>query len=76
MVDLYFVSVGRMGGELPEGVVSHPNGSLVFGRPLSLSHGGTYQCVAKNDVGEMKVEVAIDVAGKRQQCQHHILTFP
>ncbi|XP_040037113.2 nectin-4 isoform X1 [Gasterosteus aculeatus] len=57
----------RMGADLPEGVVSHPNGSLVFGRPLNLSHGGTYQCVAKNDVGEMKVEVAIDVAESSQK---------
>ncbi|XP_073330769.1 nectin-4 [Pagrus major] len=49
----------RMGGELPEGVIPHPNGTLVFGRPLSLSDEGIYQCVAKNDVGEGKAEVEI-----------------
>ncbi|XP_054457682.1 nectin-4 [Anoplopoma fimbria] len=52
----------RMGGELPEGVIPHPNGTLVFGRPLSLSDGGIYQCVAKNDVGVGKAEVDIGVA--------------
>ncbi|KAM8898438.1 nectin-4-like isoform 2-T2 [Spinachia spinachia] len=52
----------RTGGELPEDAISHTNGSLVFGRPLSVSDGGTYQCVAKNDVGVERVEVAIDVA--------------
>ncbi|KAL6118815.1 nectin4 [Pungitius sinensis] len=57
----------RIGGELPEGVIPHPNGSLVFGRPLSLSDGGTYQCVAKNDVGIGKVDVAISVAESFQK---------
>ncbi|XP_070785722.1 nectin-4 [Enoplosus armatus] len=52
----------RMGGELPEGVIPHPNGTLAFGRPLSLSDGGTYQCVAKNEVGNGKAEVEIAVA--------------
>ncbi|XP_075890073.1 nectin-4-like isoform X2 [Nelusetta ayraudi] len=51
----------RTGGELPEGVVPHPNGTLDFGRPLSLSDGGTYKCVAKNDVGEGNAEVEISV---------------
>ncbi|XP_036967493.1 nectin-4 isoform X2 [Acanthopagrus latus] len=51
----------RMGGELPEGVIPHPNGTLAFGRPLSLSDGGKYQCVAKNEVGEAKADVEIDV---------------
>ncbi|KAM7366030.1 hypothetical protein PAMP_015502 [Pampus punctatissimus] len=52
----------RMGGKLPEGVISHPNGTLAFGRPLNLSDGGIYQCVAKNDVGVGKAEVEISVA--------------
>lgn len=53
-----------MGGELPEGVIPHPNGTLTFGRPLSLSDAGTYQCVAKNDVGVGKAEVEITVKGR------------
>lgn len=60
-------SASRTGGELPEGVVPHPNGTLDFGRPLSPSDGGTYTCVAKNDVGEGKAEVEVSVAG-RWQC--------
>ncbi|XP_041820516.1 nectin-4 isoform X2 [Chelmon rostratus] len=52
----------RMGGELPEGVIPHPNGTLAFGRPLRLSDGGTYQCLAKNEVGVGKAEVEIGVA--------------
>lgn len=60
-----------MGGELPEGVIPHSNGTLAFGRPLSLSDGGTYQCVAKNEVGEAKADVEISVTGRRQHCQHH-----
>ncbi|CAK6965309.1 nectin-4 [Scomber scombrus] len=52
----------RMGGNLPEGVIPHPNGTLVFGRPLSLSDVGTYQCLAKNEVGTGKAEVEITVA--------------
>ncbi|KAL7374525.1 hypothetical protein ABVT39_002332 [Epinephelus coioides] len=51
----------RIGGDLPEGVIPHPNGTLAFGRPLSLSDKGTYQCVAKNDVGVGKAEVEISV---------------
>ncbi|XP_034413511.1 nectin-4 isoform X2 [Cyclopterus lumpus] len=56
----------RMGAELPEGVIPHPNGTLAFGRPLSPSDGGTYQCVAQNDVGVGKAEVEISVAESSQ----------
>ncbi|KAI4808159.1 hypothetical protein KUCAC02_000227 [Chaenocephalus aceratus] len=57
----------RVGGELPEGVITHPNGTLVFGRPLSPSDKGTYQCVAKNDVGVGKAEVEIIVGDSPQE---------
>lgn len=68
-----FFSASRTGGELPEGVVPHPNGTLDFGRPLSLSDGGTYKCVAKNDVGEGNAEVEISVTGRWQRCQRPAL---
>ncbi|KAM7377587.1 hypothetical protein PAMA_014069 [Pampus argenteus] len=57
----------RMGGKLPEGVISHPNGTLAFGRPLNMSDGGIYQCVAKNDVGVGKAEVEISVAASPEK---------
>uniref|UniRef100_H3CDX2 Nectin cell adhesion molecule 4a n=1 Tax=Tetraodon nigroviridis TaxID=99883 RepID=H3CDX2_TETNG len=49
----------REGGELPEGVTPHPNGTLAFRRPLSPSDAGTYRCVAKNDVGVASETVEI-----------------
>ncbi|XP_042367845.1 LOW QUALITY PROTEIN: nectin-4 [Plectropomus leopardus] len=53
----------RIDGVLPEGVILHPNGTLAFGRPLSMTDRGIYQCVAKNDyVGVGKAEVNVDVA--------------
>ncbi|XP_060922679.1 nectin-4 [Limanda limanda] len=55
----------RVGKDLPEGVIPHPNGTLVFGRPLSLSDQGTYQCVAENEVSAGKAEVDIVVAESR-----------
>uniref|UniRef100_A0A673ABT6 Nectin cell adhesion molecule 4a n=1 Tax=Sphaeramia orbicularis TaxID=375764 RepID=A0A673ABT6_9TELE len=49
----------RTGGQLPEGVISHPNGTLFFGRPLSMSDGGLYQCMAKNEVGIGRAEMEV-----------------
>lgn len=68
-----FFSAFRIGGELPEGVVFHPNGTLDFGRPLSMSDGGTYKCLARNDVGEESAEVEISVTGRWQRCQRPAL---
>ncbi|XP_067379712.1 nectin-4 isoform X2 [Channa argus] len=51
----------RKDSDLPQGVIPHPNGTLTFGRPLTGSDGGTYQCVVKNEVGVAKAEVKIDV---------------
>ncbi|XP_039996373.1 nectin-4 [Xiphias gladius] len=67
----------RMGGELPEGVIPHPNGTLIFGRPLNLSDRGTYQCVAKNEVGEAKAEVEIVVTESpgKQEVPENMLMF-
>ncbi|XP_077355074.1 nectin-4-like isoform X2 [Festucalex cinctus] len=52
----------RNGDDLPEGLIPHPNGTLEFGRPLSLSDSGTYQCVARNEVGVGAAEVEITVS--------------
>ncbi|XP_077400736.1 nectin-4-like [Vanacampus margaritifer] len=52
----------RHGDDLPEGLIPHPNGTLEFGRPLSLSDSGTYQCVARNEVGVGTAEVEITVS--------------
>ncbi|KAM9424881.1 nectin-4 isoform 2-T2 [Pholidichthys leucotaenia] len=59
----------RKGGSLPEGAIQHPNGTLVFGRALNLSDEGTYQCVAKNKVGEDKAEVEITVRANPEQLE-------
>lgn len=69
-------SAFRTGGELPEGVVPHPNGTLDFGRPLSMSDGGTYKCLARNDLGEGSAEVEISVTGRWQRCQRPALRWP
>lgn len=51
----------RKGKALPEGVTSHPNGTLTFRRPVNLTDAGVYQCVAKNEVGEGRGEAMITV---------------
>ncbi|KAM4536423.1 nectin-4 isoform 2-T2 [Odontesthes bonariensis] len=51
----------RISGELPKGAIAHPNGTLVFGKPLNSSDEGTYQCVAVNEVGKARAEVEISV---------------
>lgn len=49
----------RIGGDLPRSAVPHPDGRLVFKRPLNTSDAGTYQCLVKNTEGEVKAEVQI-----------------
>lgn len=56
----------RMNGELPNDAIIHPNGTLIFGRPLNLSDGGTYQCVATNEVGAGKAQVDIIVTERQE----------
>ncbi|KAJ3585411.1 hypothetical protein NHX12_014130 [Muraenolepis orangiensis] len=51
----------RQGGVLPQGVIPHPNGTLVFGHPLSGLDAGLYQCEAKNAVGISKESVDVKV---------------
>ncbi|GLD64050.1 nectin-4-like isoform X1 [Lates japonicus] len=57
----------RKDSELPEGVIPHPNGTLIFGRPLSLSDRGIYTCVAKNEVGEANAEMEIVVTDSSER---------
>ncbi|XP_046904803.1 nectin-4 isoform X1 [Hypomesus transpacificus] len=56
----------RKGGALPEGVIPQ-NESLLFGRPLSLTDAGTYQCVAKNVVGVGKGAMEVIISDTPQE---------
>ncbi|XP_008433258.1 nectin-4-like isoform X1 [Poecilia reticulata] len=49
----------RLGGQLPSGAVSHPDGRLVFERPLNTNDSGTYQCLVNNSEGVDKDTVTI-----------------
>ncbi|CAL8377375.1 unnamed protein product [Gadus morhua 'NCC'] len=57
----------RQGGDLPQGVIPHPNGTLEFGRPLSAGDGGVYQCVVRNVVDSSKATVELKVADEPQK---------
>ncbi|XP_031441063.1 nectin-4 [Clupea harengus] len=57
----------RKGGSLPEGVELTPEGTLKFGRALSQSDDGIYQCTASNSVGSGRAEMEIKVAGSVQK---------
>lgn len=57
----------RDGAELPEGVSPQPDGTLLFERPLSLSDGGVYQCVAKNSIGIGKAEQEVTIQESLKQ---------
>lgn len=61
--------VCRVHGELPEGVIPYPNGTLAFRRPLISSDAGTYHCVVKNDMGEASAVVKIILTGRWQRCR-------
>ncbi|XP_048092032.1 nectin-4 [Alosa alosa] len=51
----------RKGGALPEEVEETPEGTLKFGRPLSQSDSGIYQCTASNVEGSAKAEMEVTV---------------
>ncbi|CAG5929501.1 unnamed protein product [Menidia menidia] len=67
----------RIGEKLPECAVSHPNGTLVFGKPLNLSDEGIYQCTAVNEVGKAKAEVQIRLreSPKKEKESENMLTI-
>ncbi|KAM4713948.1 nectin-4-like isoform 2-T2 [Anableps anableps] len=56
----------RLGGHLPGGVVPHPDGRLVFERPLNTTDTGTYQCLVNNTEGEARAEVQITLGEPRE----------
>ncbi|XP_062372528.1 nectin-4 [Sardina pilchardus] len=51
----------RKGEVLPEEVEQTPEGTLKFGRPLSQSDSGIYQCTASNAVGSARDETEVTV---------------
>uniref|UniRef100_A0A3B3TPT5 Nectin cell adhesion molecule 4 n=1 Tax=Poecilia latipinna TaxID=48699 RepID=A0A3B3TPT5_9TELE len=53
----------RLGGQLPSGAVPHPDGRLVFERPLNTNDSGTYQCLVNNSEGVHKDTVTITLGG-------------
>lgn len=57
----------RDGAEVPEGASPQPDGTLLFERPLSMSDGGTYQCVAKNIIGVGKAELEVTIQESMKQ---------
>ncbi|XP_013878411.1 nectin-4 isoform X2 [Austrofundulus limnaeus] len=52
----------REGGALPKGT-QVTGDELVFIQPLNFSDGGTYECMAKNKLGEAKATVTIALKG-------------
>ncbi|XP_061565890.1 nectin-4 [Cololabis saira] len=65
----------RVGGELPNGTVLHPNGTLAFGHPLLSSDEGTYRCLAENEVGKATAEVKISLTAPPRQSKEFENTF-
>ncbi|KAM6909503.1 nectin-4-like [Xenentodon cancila] len=65
----------RVGGELPNGAIPHPNGTLVFGKPLMPSDEGTYSCMAENRVGKATAEVKISLTAPPQKLDEYKNTF-
>lgn len=57
----------RDGAEVPEGASPQPDGTLLFERPLSVSDAGTYQCVAKNNIGVGKAELEVTISESQKQ---------
>ncbi|XP_017277590.1 nectin-4 isoform X2 [Kryptolebias marmoratus] len=59
----------RVGGALPKGTRVTDN-KLVFIRPLNLSDADTYECVAKNTVGEAKASVKVTLGEPDPEPKH------
>ncbi|XP_034019920.1 nectin-4 isoform X2 [Thalassophryne amazonica] len=65
----------RLGETLPEGMIPLLNGTLMFGRPLSSSDAGTYQCTAKNIVATAKAEAEVRVSETPVNLLENLLIF-